>query len=304
MRRVLLTGAGGFLGGAAMEALSALPGVRLVATARRPLPALPPGVEFIEADLADPEAPDALLAPGPCDAVVHCAAFIGSGNTGEELEAALAANVAATARLARACAGSGTRRFVFCSTTNIYGDVARENAPKAGVPETAPERPGNVYAWSKLASEAHLRLVAERTGMEAACLRLAGLHGPGRGAGMVFHMVKNALAGETLRVNEPGSAFTPLFARDAARALALAVGMPMPEEFGICNVAGDGPVTLAELAERVVRLADSTSTIELAAHAPERFQVFDGSAFAAASGFAPAPLEERLKESVEAQRKA
>ena len=54
LNTVLVAGASGLVGSAAIEHFSTLPGWRVIALSRRK-PALPPGVDYLQADLCDPQ---------------------------------------------------------------------------------------------------------------------------------------------------------------------------------------------------------------------------------------------------------
>ena len=138
-RTVLLTGATGGLGGAIARELAAR-GARLVLTGRRmdALAALADelGARAIVSDLADPEAPDALLEEaGAVDVLVANAALPASGQlesfSVEQLDRALTVNLRApmllARRLAPAMATRGDGHLLFMSS--LSGKVAAPGTP-------------------------------------------------------------------------------------------------------------------------------------------------------------------------------
>src|SRR6266516_4022110 len=159
--RVLITGAGGFIGGRVAEVLhgsgyaQVRAGVRTWAGAAR-IGRLPG--EIVRCDLADPRQVDAA-----CDgvtAVVQCARTLGP-----EGEAQLG-------NLLEAAYRRGVRRVVHLSTTEVYGDVAGD------VDEGHPIGPGHSdYARSKIAAE---RVCAEymARGLPLVILRPTIVYGP------------------------------------------------------------------------------------------------------------------------------
>ena len=163
--RVLVTGAGGFIGGRVVEVLHGSgcahvrAGVRRWAGAAR-IGRLP--VEIVRCDLADPRQVEAA-----CDgvtAVVHCARTIGPGS-----EAQLR-------NLLEAAYRRGVTRVIHLSTTEVYGDVAGDVA--GDVDEEHPLGPGHSdYARSKLAAE---RVCAEymARGLPLVILRPTIVYGP------------------------------------------------------------------------------------------------------------------------------
>src|SRR5512144_1335146 len=82
-------------------------------------------------------------------------------------------NVSATKDLFAACRKSGVRRFVYCSTMGVTGDVRGRT-----VDETVPYRPHDIYQKTKAAAEQWLLQETRRNGLEATAVRPADVYGP------------------------------------------------------------------------------------------------------------------------------
>lgn len=108
--RVLVTGASGFLGGAACAELLRR-GHRVSALVRRP-GTQPSGTEPVLGDLRDGTALGAALVAARAETVVHLAAEIGSQRDPAKIREV---NVQGMRRLLDACRAAGVRRFVFAS---------------------------------------------------------------------------------------------------------------------------------------------------------------------------------------------
>lgn len=188
--RVLVTGAGGFLG-RALAADLAQRGVDVLAAYRTTVPPAfaPPAPRLVALDLA------ALTAlPGPVDAVVHAAAT--SAWTGVSAEAMARDNVEATRRLIAAAKVAGPTKFIFCSSMSAFGDI------KSGsVDESTPVASPDVYGMTKLVGEAMLREAAP--GLAGLALRLPAVIGPGAKRNFL------AVAAARLKAGEPVSIFNP-----------------------------------------------------------------------------------------------
>ena len=167
--KILITGAAGRLGRAAHQALAADHAV--VGLDR--LPSATTDLLADLADLADPAA-DALLrrALEGVDAVIHGAA-LHAPHVGLWPDRAFERiNVAATARLAALAQQAGVRRFVFASTTALYGHAATPEGRAGWVDEDLEPQPRTIYHRSKRAAEALLREAAA-AGLAVTVLRIA-----------------------------------------------------------------------------------------------------------------------------------
>jgi len=182
---VVVTGASGFVGAALAARLRSL-GRPLLGTVREATAALPRDMRAV-GDLAftGDDVLDELLSDA--FAVVHLAgrAHVMRETAGDPERVYRSANVEATARLARAAARAGVRRFVLASSVKAAGESSRPGRPLA--PGDAPH-PEDAYGRSKLAAEQALFDIAAGAPMVAAALRLPlvyGRHAPGNFARLV-----------------------------------------------------------------------------------------------------------------------
>jgi len=175
---VVVTGAGGFIG-CALVAHFAQTGRPFRAVVREHAGAMPPKPHFrATGDLAvaSESALDELVAGA--SAVVHLAgrAHVLDETAVDPDAAYAAANVAATARLARAAARAGLSRFVLASTVKVNGETSPPGQPFR---PTDPADPRDAYARSKRDAERELAAIAAGTPMAPIVLRLPLVYGPG-----------------------------------------------------------------------------------------------------------------------------
>jgi UDP-glucose 4-epimerase len=181
--KILVTGGAGYVGGT-VASLLAFQGHNPIvfdnlSHSRREL--LPPGIDFVEGDLADRALLENLFAAAaktgqPFDAVLHFAALIEAGESMHKPEIYFRNNTASTLSLLEAVISHGPRRLVFSSTAAVYGEP--ESVP---IPETARLKPTNVYGESKLLVESMLSWFNQIHGLRYASLRYFNVAGAPEG---------------------------------------------------------------------------------------------------------------------------
>jgi len=158
--KVLVTGATGVYGRSVVERLHRA-GHDVVAMARRPPRALPPGVRFAPADVRDLPAVQAAMEG--CEVVAHLAFVVTPMKDREESRAI---SVGGTRNVVEAMRRTGARRLVFASSAMTYG-ANPDNPPL--FTEDHPQRPAPdyVYGTDKVAAE---RVILD-SGVEAVLAR-------------------------------------------------------------------------------------------------------------------------------------
>ena len=169
--RVLVTGAGGFVGQHVVkEALAQGFPVRASDLAGPDLSwAEKLGAEVVRGDLTDRDQVKAMVRG--VGLVAHIAAAYDLGMARTEL---LRINRDGSRILAEEAASAGVRHFVHCSTADTYGIQ-----PQKPIKEYCRQEPENDYAFSKLAAEQAVTETGADRGMPVTVLRPTLIYGPG-----------------------------------------------------------------------------------------------------------------------------
>lgn len=220
-RRVLVTGATGFIGSHVAERLvRGHSHVRLVVRRRERVEALrTAGAEVLTGDLTDPA-----TLHGCCDGieiVIHCGAWLGAPY---KREVAYAVNVAGTRALAEEALRAGVRRFVHLSSVAVYGPV------RAGiVTEQSPPWKGvHLYGDSKIESEGALAAISSR-GLPTVVTRPGIVYGP-RSRGATIQLVRLINRGWPAMVAGGHGLCRPIFVENLVDALILCALKPVSGE--------------------------------------------------------------------------
>jgi len=174
-RRLMVTGASGFIGGRLLVRLAELGAAAVVALDREPLAANPwlraleaPNVTALRLALGECSGPDLERTLRGVDAVFHLAA-VKYRPDGEPVADVVRTNALGTAQLVEACARAGVGKLVFASSLYAYGRMHGEPFDEREVPA-----PRTVYGQSKRFAE---ELVARA---RATTLRYMFVYGPGQ----------------------------------------------------------------------------------------------------------------------------
>lgn len=172
MKRILVTGASGFVGRGLCAALQARQLDFLAVARSNPGHNAP---TFIVEDMHAATDWQPALAGVGC--VIHLAArvHVMAERASKPLDAFRAVNCGATLNLARQAARNGVRRFVFVSSVKVNGESTGEK------PFTAFDvaAPSDAYAVSKLEAEQGLQALSKETGLEVVIVRPPLVYGPG-----------------------------------------------------------------------------------------------------------------------------
>ena len=267
--RVLVAGAAGFIGSHVVRRLAA-DGIAV-----RGLDDFSTGswsnvadltIEMIEGDVRDPTA--CAKACDRVDAVIHLAARNSVPRSLAEPDATVSVNIVGTANLLQAARAAHVRRFVFASSSSVYGD-------EPGLPrrEDLVPAPTSPYAATKLATEALARAWWTSFGLPTIGLRYFNVFGPRQDPDAAYSavvpcFVRAALRNEAATIHGDGTTsrdFT--YVDNAVAATVNALAAPPRANGRVYNVASGRAVALLELHAAI---AAAVGTRIAPVHGPRR----------------------------------
>lgn len=200
-----------------------------------------PQFELVEADLLTTDLPPVLEG---IDVVFHLAAQPGvrlSWADGFRLYNDL--NVNLTQRLLEAVRDLSVDRFVYASSSSVYGDVTT-----VPTDEQHPTRPYSPYGVTKLAGELLCSAYGANFGVPTSSLRYFTVYGPRQRPDMAIHrMIEATLDGRPFPMFGDGSQIRDFTFVDDIVAATVAAATADTPPATVCNVAGGGSISLRDL---------------------------------------------------------
>jgi UDP-glucose 4-epimerase len=240
---VLVTGAAGYLGGVVVKWLAAHGTRRVVALDVRRVPEgeRPPEVCFVEADVRSVDFVT-LLQEHEVDTVVHLASIV-ERPVGMSAATAQDIDVGGTRRLLTACVEAGVEQFVVTSSGAAYG--YHSDTP-AWIEEDCPLRGDGPFEYAlnkRLVEEELARWRRDQPQLKQLVFRPGTILGAG-----VRNQITNLFERPcVLGLRGTASPFVFVWDEDVARCIGLGVE---GRREGIYNLAGDGVLTLRDIASK------------------------------------------------------
>lgn len=247
-RRVLITGALGFIGRPAAAAIAAEGWAAIGFDIARP--SATGEIRLIRGDVTDAHQTYRVLREESIDTIVHTGGFSGPMLERDNPYLVCHTNVVGTLNLLEAARVTAIKRFVFLSSAHAYGDT-----PPAPVSEDAPFRTRDIYGATKASCDLLLRAYREQHGLDAVALRISNGYGPGRMTKEAIRtMLEDAIAHRPTRMEFGGGyGRTFLYVKDAVSAIVAAIKAP-PLPQAAYNITGNEFVQIEAAADYVRKL--------------------------------------------------
>jgi len=149
----------------------------------------------------------------------------------------------------------GVRKFVYVSSSMVYGDFAD------GTKEDAKTKPKNIYGEAKLAGERLVKLFSKRDGLNYNIVRPSGVYGPGDMPDrVVSKFFENAMQNKAITLHNGQNKVDFTYRQDAARGIIMAALSSVANVS--FNITAGNATSLRTLAEKIISLTGSDSDIE------------------------------------------
>ncbi|WP_347318346.1 NAD-dependent epimerase/dehydratase family protein [Rossellomorea sp. RS05] len=163
---------------------------------------LPASASFHQLDIRSQEARELITSIKP-DVIYHLAAQADVNRSLNDPHMDMLVNVGGTINILEACRNLSLKKFVFSSTSAVYG-----NSSESVLTEDVPPSPLSYYGLSKLAAERYITLYHDLFSIPYTILRYGNVYGPrqtAKGEGGVIAVFSDKLSkGESLKVNGDG----------------------------------------------------------------------------------------------------
>jgi UDP-glucose 4-epimerase len=244
-RRVLVTGASGFIGFHLCTQLKAL-GAIVHGLSRTPRQAASQGIQWWQGDLADIKAVRALFKSAEPDTVFHLASHVYGSPNLEHVLPAFHANLHSSVNLLTAAAETGCRRMI------LTGSLAEP------VYEQGEVFPSSPYAAAKWASSAYGRMFHALYNLPVVLTRVFMVYGPAQRdlSKLVPYVTISLLQGKAPKISSGSRLVDWIYVKDVIDGL-LAVASAPGIEGTTVDIGSGVPVAIREIVQRLQQLLNA-----------------------------------------------
>jgi UDP-glucuronate 4-epimerase len=269
-KNILVTGGAGFIGSHLVDALLKL-GSRTVVVdnfnsyydsqiKRRNIlgHVNQPGYTLVEGDFRNQAKVKEVFTHGPFDAVVHLAAAAGVRPSIEQPTFYMDVNVYGTQLLLDEATRTQTRRFVFGSSSSVYG----ERLQGEFLETDRVDHPLSPYGASKAAAELLCHAAYHTRGLPVVCLRFFTVYGPRQRPDLAIHKFCQLIdANQPIEIYGDGhSKRDYTYIDDTISGIVASLSYDLPG-YDIINLGCGSPIELLEMVRALERAMGKSATL-------------------------------------------
>lgn len=217
------------------------------------------GVQVVEGDIRDRTLVDRVFSDQKFDCVIHLAGRAGVRPSIDEPELYLSTNVNGTFHLLEAAKRTGVPRFVFASSSSVYG--INKKVPFSETDRI--EQTISPYAMTKMCGEQICSNYTNLYGLRTVCLRFFTVYGPRQRPDLAISKFTRLVDAEkpVPRYGDGSTARDYTFIDDIVHGIIASLGYE-GDPFDVFNLGGSDPITLNELIAAVESAVGKKAIIE------------------------------------------
>jgi UDP-glucose 4-epimerase len=247
MKRILVTGGNGFLGYYVVQELLKYNSthVTILSNIQKATDKIYKRCSFIYADIRNKN--DIFEKVNNFDSLYHLAGNIRTETT-DILKLHYDINTKGTCNILKACKKNRIRRFIFISTSEVYGEKSKENISEIEKKETV-----NNYSKTKLLAEEYCKKYANH--LKITVLRPSYIYGYGQYKKRLFpRIIEQALEYKKikLKLNSGGNDF--VYVKDAAKGIVLLGEREQQNSYEDFNISSGKSTAIKEVFDTVKEL--------------------------------------------------
>jgi nucleoside-diphosphate-sugar epimerase len=262
MKKLLVTGAGGFIGKAVLAKLADAESLQIYALTRGARQFAQENVITLRLDLMELSAIDQLFAAVQPDMVLHLAWKMTAASDRFNLDNISWLRV--SLQILHAFAASGGQRFVFAGSSSEYGGdgVCAAEDTFHGFGESAAAHPNCLYGECKLAFGCIAARILRHIGKEYAHARIFPVYGPGEFSQYALTAAAAAaiLGGAEFVGRAPNNLWDFVYIDDAAADL---TRLLLSNFCGVVNIASGSPIRVGKLLRLLAAAAGRSDLLRL-----------------------------------------